>query len=115
MSVRDYIEHMKSKPVHERRRFALFSSAAVTLVVATGWFGALAASGDLALKPSENDATAELVRSTEEGSDRFNDLVGAVNAFQTGYEGGAPIQVVDMEESSTLETETTGDATVIPF
>lgn len=115
MSVRDYIEDMKSKPVHERRRFALLASGAITLVVATGWFGALAASGELALKQPENDATAELVRSTEEGSDRFNDLVGAVNAFQSGFESGTSIEVVDTKESSTLDTETTGDATVIPF
>ena len=52
--MRDFIERLKAKPEHVRRRIAIGTSAGITGVVATGWFFTLLFAGNLslAIKPT---------------------------------------------------------------
>ena len=117
MSVRDYIEHLKSKPESVRRRIAVGTSLTVALMVAVGWFGALTVSGDLTLGGSQTQqATVDLVQVTQDSTKGLSELMGAVNAFQqTTGKGAAPISVVETRASSTLESAQPSVQTVIPF
>lgn len=120
--MRDFIERMQSKPEHERRRFALLSSAGITLVIAMGWLAALSTSNSFALAPvgsslasfGETQGIGEIVQETTSG---FENLLGAAGASgKAGAQTGTGLQVVDGESSSSLDRNTdVEERTVIPF
>lgn len=118
MHIRDYIEHLKSKPEHIRRRIALGTSAGFTGVVALAWLVALSTSGTLALtSPEEIQNAAEMKAVVQETSSSFSDLMGAASAFQSASQNSEELIIVDAESSSTLDApaDTTEGKTVIPF
>lgn len=120
--MRDFIERMQAKPEHVRKRFALFTSAGITLVVALGWLAALSSSNSFALSPTDaslssingGDGLSEIVEETSSG---FGSLLGAAGAAGNANGGTAGgLQVVDGESSSSLDRESdTEERTVIPF
>lgn len=105
---REYVEHLKRKPSHERERIAFLSAGAVALVVTLGYLGALMSSDRLAVgTPSAGFAA-------ENAGEDFSDLLGAAAAFNSRDDDGE-LTVVESSRSSTFEREDAGAATVIPF
>jgi hypothetical protein len=117
MDIRDYIEHLKSKPEHVRRRIAFGTSAGITGVVAVAWLVALSTSGTLALTSPEVQNTAELKTAVQETSSSFAELMGAASAYQSAAQGESELIIVDAQSSSTLDApaDPTEGKTVIPF
>lgn len=120
MHIRDYVEHLKSKPEDVRRRIALGSSVGITAIVAVGWMVALGASGTLALSaPADDGATTGLADAASATQNGFAGLLGAASAFQagTGDSGEPALTIVGGQTSSTLETKADENEgkTVIPF
>ena len=118
MHLRDYLEHLKSKPEDVRRRIALGSSLGITGVVAIGWMVALGASGTLALSvPVATETKNGFAVAAEETKTGFSSLLGAASAFNSGTTGAGSLTIVGERASSTLDTntDTTEGKTVIPF
>ncbi len=111
--VRDYVESLRAKPEHVRRRIAVGSSIGVTALVAVGWFAALTSSGALAISPTPDPTSAALVKSATDTKEDFSGLLGAASAYQGAKDGG--VMVVDGQSSSTMKAESNDSPTVIPF
>ncbi len=105
---KDYVEHLKRKPLHERERIAAFSAGAVTFVIALGYLVAITTSDRLTLDSAPRPTTVA-------SEQRFSDLLGAAAAFNGSFAQDGEITVVESKRSSTLESSETGSATVIPF
>jgi hypothetical protein len=114
--VRDYVEHLRSKPEHIRRRIALGSSLAIVAVIAVGWMIALGSSGTLALSAptADDEANAALAASAKESANQFTNLLGAASAYQSST-GPGQVVIVNGASSSTLEKPAEDTRTVIPF
>ena len=118
MHIRDYIEDLRSRPEHIRRRIALGSSFGITALVGAGWLVALTSSGVLALSsPAQAPETRDLTTAVEKTQSSFSDLLGAASAFQGISDAVAPLTIVDARASSTLDqpTDAMEGKTVIPF
>jgi hypothetical protein len=117
MHIRDYIEELKSKPEHIRRRVALGVSTGITGLVAIGWLVALGSSGTLALStPADEAGTQGIAAAAQQTQTGFADLLGAASAFQAATDGHAPLTIVGTRASSTLDQPSAEDTrTVIPF
>ncbi len=116
MHVRDYIEHLKRKPEHIRRRIALGSTAGVTALVFAGWLTALLTSDALALTPQNPAMSAEIAEANRQTSQGFSELLGAASAFQSGTtQTEEGLMIVDGEQSSTVSAPAEDTRTVIPF
>lgn len=119
MNIRDYVEHLKSKPEHVRQRIALGASAGFTAVVLVGWVVALGASGTLALSSSSSaNSDTGLAQAAQETKSGFSNLLGAASAYQQASQSGtAPLTIVGGRASSTLDQKTDANEgkTVIPF
>lgn len=112
MDIRDYIEHLRAKPVHQRQHIAFASAFSVTLVVTLGWLTALVSSGALAFEDSGVDPN--FASATQGLQSQTANLAGTAGAFG-GMLENAEITVVDTKASSTLDREDIGEATVISF
>lgn len=114
--MRDFIESLRAKPEHVRRRVAVGASAGVTGVVAAGWIAALIAGGTLSLEPATptDISNADFSTFAQETRSTFSNLIGGA-AGAGGASGASSITVIDGETSSTLDREEASDATVIPF
>lgn len=109
----DFIERLRAKPEHVRRRIALAASAGVTAVVALLWLIAISSSGVLALgSGSSSDSTLTSAFSGKAGS-----TASAFSAAAALFGGasGDGIEVVGTESSSTLDERPAEERTVIPF
>ena len=106
--VREYVEHLKRKPAHQRERIALFSSVAITALVAMGYMANLTASDRLTIGAPREQFLAERPQ------ENFSSLVGAAAAFNTSVEKG-DLTVVESKTTSTMDTSDQSSATVIPF
>ncbi|HYD93367.1 MAG TPA: hypothetical protein VEB18_02850 [Candidatus Paceibacterota bacterium] len=106
---RDYVEHLRTKPVLERDRIALITAAAVTSIVALGYVVALASSDRLVLDQAPDTNLAEATSSSKEN---FESLLGAAAAFRSTSDG--ELTVIESSASSTFNEEAS-EATVIPF
>ncbi len=116
MHIRDYIEHLKRKPVHVRKQIALGSSTALIAVVIVGWLTAFLSSDALALAPTDPGLDEDLAKATQETGNGFSELLGAASAFKTATEGGNGLVIVDGSASSTIQDAPAEDTrTVIPF
>ncbi len=116
MHLRDYIEHLKTKPEHVRRRIALGSSAGITALVFVGWLAALGASGTLAFDAPAENPTSDLAAAAASTKSNFSSLLGAASAYTASPSGTAPLTIVDGSASTTLdEKPAADDRTVIPF
>lgn len=118
MHLRDYIEHLRSKPEHIRRRIALGTSFGFTALVAVLWFTSLAASGTFTLASNTVPENKDLPPVLPDTSKSVSELLGAVGAYQSAAKNPeAPITIVDGSASSTLEARGASEQekTVIPF
>ncbi|MBA3789416.1 hypothetical protein H0X32_03440 [Patescibacteria group bacterium] len=126
----DFVERLRTKPEHVRRRIAFGTTLGVTGLAALGWFFALVFSGSLSLTPNPSstqggtlaaDGTVvggqaqTAVTQTKSG---FSQLLGAAGL---GGASAAPtaLRIVDAPTSTPISTEnqspTGGDQTIIPF
>lgn len=110
----DFIERLRAKPEHVRHRIALGASAGATGLVAIAWFGALATSNAFTISPSV-PGDVELAAALNETSQSANSLMGAAGFLNASARNEDGISVVDTQASSTIETPTTDERTVIPF
>lgn len=113
MNIRDYLEHIKSKPEHVRRRIAVSTAGALTFLVLLGWGATIITSGSLALEDTEDTGVSVGTAARQFTSD-FSGLAGAAAALEFGGEEGG-ITVVETKASSTLDEFQQNEATVIPF
>lgn len=111
--MRDYVEHLRSKPEHVRRAIALSVAAGVTAIVALGWMIALVSSGTLAVSPVPLDS--DLDETFAEGQERYNALAGAAAAFSSEGSGEPSVTIVEEKSESTLDRNEQPEETVIHF
>lgn len=110
--MRTYINSLKKKPEHVRRRIALLSTSGITGFVAIIWAVTLSSTGVFSLAPAAESPKVTTTPSTNS----FSQLLGAVGA--TSANSGEPaLSIVDNGSSSTLDTkkQKATSATVIPF
>ena len=117
----DFIERLRQKPEHVRKRIAAGTAITLTGIVTLGWVGALAAGNAFILKPTPSETTltqsgSELSGTFSEARTSFSSLMGAAGTAQGGKESASLI-IVDSESSSTLDTKAKApdERTVIPF
>ncbi|MCI0597848.1 hypothetical protein L0Y34_02150 [Candidatus Parcubacteria bacterium] len=112
--MRDYIERLRTKPEHERRRIALGASLSLTALVCAGYVIALVSSGTLAFESASSEGLD--IRTAVEGAgDDFSSFAGAAAALERGFQEGE-IQVIETRASSTFPAgEVLDNRTVIPF
>ncbi|MBP7741352.1 MAG: hypothetical protein KA104_01505 [Candidatus Pacebacteria bacterium] len=118
-SVIHHIDRLKEKPSHVRERVALGVSGGVTAIVALGWLTAMSSSGafSLATKSVAEGVRppAEVATSINESSSSFKSLLGAAAASLGASTSPAAISVVEVRSSSTLDSGSKNEPTVIPF
>jgi hypothetical protein len=117
--MRDFIERLKSKPEHIRRRIALGTAAGITGVVTVVWAGALIFSGALGIPQNTGASVPGTLATGDGGSDstaqapaktNFEQLLGAVGV--TTQQSAAPaLTPVDVTPPAATATA----PTVIPF
>lgn len=117
--MKQYVQNLKAKPEHVRKRIAVGASGAVTAVIALAWFGTLAATGAFSLSNGVvADAEPASVAFTNTNvQSNWSQLLGAVGAV-TGASSTPELTIVEGETSSTFtrtETAPSPSATVIPF
>ena len=125
--MRDYIERLRAKPEHIRRRIALGTSVGITGAVAGVWFLALIFSGNLSLAvPSVAAPTSVLAESSNAQApnlsgafastgSNFSQLLGAVGVA-TATTAPATLIIEDQTPSTTPVAEQNSmGQTVIPF
>lgn len=118
--MQDFIERLRAKPEHERRRIALAASGTMTGLIAVMWFGAVVASGTLALDNGDtaNSEAAEAPRydrALAEAQNGFSQMFAAVGAIQSATSTDGLV-IVETNASSTISAPQTPDSrTVIPF
>ncbi len=118
--LKQHLHTLKSQPSHVRERVAVGVSGGVTALVAVGWFAAMATSGSFSLA---TNSVAESVRPPQEVAEgvaasggTFKSLMGAAGEALGGKGTDAPaVSVVETRASTSLESRTSADATVIPF
>jgi hypothetical protein len=127
-SVIDYVERLRAKPEHIRRRIAVGTTVGVTGVVAAGWLTALVLSGSLALAPvgassstlASAPGTTQVVNAATQTQSSFTQLLGAVG-LANASSAPASLNVVDAStttpstDGSEDDSPTGGNQTVIPF
>lgn len=70
----DYIENLKRKPEHVRKRFALLVSSAVTLVIFAGWMASYGLKSSPALADKENKVDAPVPAITASVIGAYDDI-----------------------------------------
>ena len=119
--MRDFIERLKAKPEHVRRRIALGTTLGITGVVTTAWFFTLLFGGtlSLAVPPSVVDGNGAITQAgtdpnasgaSADSKSNFSQLLGAVG-ITTAKPAPAALQV----EDAAPVTATATQPTVIPF
>lgn len=124
MSVSEFIQKLRAKPVRVRERIAFGAAAAITAVIALIWFAAsLTSTGFFApmLSSSETfERNQKLMASVAaQGYTESSDVVGAAAAAaSTGNAPEAPhLQIVEVSHSfdDGSATSSAAEQTVIPF
>lgn len=111
--MRDFIETLRAKPEHVRRRIALAAAAGVTATVALLWIVALMTSGALALNAPPR--TSEIAASFSERASGTASALSAAASLFSGTQPSEGIEVVEVESSSTLDAPVPEERTIIPF
>jgi hypothetical protein len=123
--MKDYINTLRQKPEHVRKRIALGSSLGATALVGVIWLTTLTTTGAFALSPqpaisggeptgAQTDAYALSGTSVQSN---FSELMGAVGALTGATTTKTNLTVVDGETQSTFNREANPNptATVLPF
>lgn len=107
--MKDFIERLRAKPEHDRKRITFFASAGVTALIAVLWLSTTVASGTLALKPSSSVTPNINTANTGVPS---NALLGAAAAFQNTSSAEVHVEDVGSAPQASSAPDT---RTVIPF
>ena len=127
----DFIERLKAKPEHVRRRIAVGTSVAVTGVVTAAWFLTLLFSGTLSLAvPASGSSPVLAQENTATGAGNQSNLA-AVNASAAVVPPQSnlsrllaavgistappPAPVLKVEDAATTSSTQQASPTVIPF
>lgn len=118
----DFIERLRAKPEHVRRRIAFGTAAGLTGVVTIGWMAALVAGNAFILTPNQDaptlaDSLKPLSENANETQSNIFGLLGAAGAA-TDTKAPASLTIIETDTSSTLDvaqTPTSDNRTVIPF
>ena len=117
----DFIERLRAKPEHIRKRIAFGTSIGLTGVVAMGWMAALVAGNAFMLTPDPDAPTLAESAQPLSGAfantqSSFADLMGAAGAANSGS-SASDLTIIETDTSSTLETKQPAkdNRTVIPF
>lgn len=124
--MQDYIEKLKLKPEHVRRRIAVGTSVGITALVAIVWVSALSASGTFALgtgtnAPKQAPSTDAFALDGTNVKSNVSQLVGAVSAATGATTSQASLTIVDGTTTSSIGQPTkqadgnNTSATVLPF
>lgn len=114
----DFIERLRQKPEHVRRRIAAGTAVTLTGIVALGWVGALAAGNVFILKPVNESASlaqtsGQLTGAVKSAQTNFSDLMGAVKQSEASKEPSLIIVEGETKVEAAAPKEDT--RTVIPF
>ena len=117
----DFIERLRAKPEHVRRRIAIGASGSITALAALIWVTAFTSSNAFALNtpaaPADMVASGkEIQGSFGEASNGFSNLLGAVGG--SASPSNEPVLIIVEEKStSTFEQRQAPveERTVIPF
>ena len=114
----EFIDRLRQKPEHVRRRIAAGTAVTLTGIIALGWMGALIAGNAFILTPNNNapslaESGAELGNAVKQRPSGFNQLMGAVGA--SGEEENASLIIVEGREQSTIEETAPEERTSISF
>ncbi len=113
----DFIERLRQKPEHVRRRIATGTAVTLTGLVTLGWIGALAAGNAFILQPSPEAPTLAQTGTPLTGAVKnapLSSLMGAAGAREGSAE--ASLIIVESDSSSTIaEPAAVEERTVIPF
>lgn len=108
--MRDFVERLRTKPIHTRKQLAFGASVGITGMVALMWGAAFTSSGALSRTDVGEEPAIVAAFSEEHGSS----LMGAIGAL-TSQKSEASLTVVETNASSTVEEEETDNRTSIPF
>ncbi len=107
----DYLERLRAKPEHIRRRIASGTAVGVTAVVALAWMAVITTNGTLAFTPPALPNDPALHSAVAQTTSSFSNLLGAAAAYQSGTPAPSGIQI-ETTASSTLAPSA---PTTIPF
>lgn len=113
----DFIERLRAKPEHVRRRIAVTSATAITGVITLGWFAALVA-GNTIMLDQPVEGTPTLAGSAQEMTASVENARASWQAaFNTTGEESESLQIIEGETKSTVQTNTdvVDDRQSIPF
>lgn len=116
----EFIDSLRQKPEHVRRRIATGTAVTLTGLVALGWVGALVAGNAFILTPVQDGPSlaqsgSEVAESASQARSTFSELMGAVGNAG-GNEGESSLIIVEGETKSTVQSAPKEDTrTVIPF
>jgi hypothetical protein len=126
----DYVERLRAKPEHVRRRIAMGTTLGVTGVVTAGWLLITFLSGTLTLTPTSTSnatlatapGTTEIANAAGQTQNAFTDLLGAVGLANNKttpaalkVEDAATATATPATDDAGDESATGGNQTVIPF
>lgn len=111
----DFIERLRQKPEHVRRRIAAGTALSVTGVIALGWVGALIAGNVFILTPSSDSASlaqtsGQLTGAVSNARSSFSELMEAAN-----NEREPSLIIVEGETKGEVVAPKEETRTVIPF
>ncbi len=131
--MRDFIERLRAKPEHVRRRIAFGTTFGITGLITLVWVSAVVVSGNLALAvpelPGDTGTIAQapttdpnaalgagagIANVFDQTKTSLTQLLGAVG-IATATTAPASLQTVDQAEVAPQNSKVAPQATVIPF
>ena len=110
----DFIERLRAKPEHVRRRFAIAAGSAAGGIVLMGWLTMVVTYGLLPDDASyASDDLSTIRTALENVGENAPSLAGVAGVLSTG--NGGDLTVIETKTSSTLSEAGTDERTVIPF
>ena len=127
-SIIDYVERLRTKPEHIRRRIAVGTAVGVTGVVTAVWLFVVVISGTLSLAPvgastatlATAPGTTQIANAATQTQSGFQQLLGAVGLANPANSAPATLMIVNTSPTTTSagdaeQSGTGGNQTVIPF
>ena len=127
-NVIDYVERLRTKPEHVRRRLAVGTAFGITGVVAAGWLFAFVFLGTLSIAPTSTGTatlatapgTTQIVNAASQTPSTFQQLLGAVGLSNPASSAPAALTIVNTATATPStddadQSPTGGNQTVIPF
>ena len=110
----DFIERLRARHEHVRRRVAVAAGGAAGGIALVGWLTIVATYGLLPESASyASDDLSNIRSALENAGENAPNLAGVAGAVSAGTADG--LTVIETKTSSTLSGEGTDERTVIPF